>query len=202
MIQLDVFGLFIGVLLFQKAFVKCQVPPDLGPVGPTFDTCETLVCPENSNCVDEHGYVSCICIPGKTGVNCTIDDPCMERKTDCPAGSMCFGDCRPNVICEGATGYAHCRGCVAGWTGMHCEEDVDECSDSIDPCLNGGVCQNEPGDFRCRCKTGWTGKICECKKGTACDSEESKKEGSNDGNGAQRISSVAFLFISLLVWLV
>jgi hypothetical protein len=61
-----------------------------------------------------------------SGINCDIDDPCVENKT-CPVGSLCYGTCEPNVICEAATGTAHCRGCVAGWTGLHCEVDVDEC---------------------------------------------------------------------------
>jgi hypothetical protein len=61
-----------------------------------------------------------------SGFNCDIDDPCLENKT-CPVGSLCYGNCEPNVVCEAATGTAHCRGCVAGWTGLHCEVDVDEC---------------------------------------------------------------------------
>ncbi|XP_045158508.2 fibropellin-1-like isoform X5 [Mercenaria mercenaria] len=200
MIQLEVFRFSVLSLVCFTVCVHCQ-EPDLGPSEPTFDTCETMVCPENSKCVDDMGYVSCICKPGKTGINCTLDDPCLPRKTNCPKGSLCFGECDPNVICEGATGYAHCRGCVAGWTGMHCEKDIDECADAINPCLNGGTCINARGDFRCTCKEGWTGKVCDCEKGTSCEIEESKTDTTKDGKGAQLMCNIFVLFASLITYI-
>ena len=61
-----------------------------------------------------------------TGMNCTEDDPCLPR-IDCPEGYLCYGPCDPNIVCIGATGLPHCRGCVPGYTGIKCDEDVDEC---------------------------------------------------------------------------
>ena len=36
--------------------------------------------------------------------------------------------------------------------------DVDECE--LQPCMNGGTCNNVNGDYECRCSDGWTGKNC------------------------------------------
>lgn len=40
--------------------------------------------------------------------------------------------------------------------------DIDECLKG--PCLNGAECENVPGDYRCKCDPGYTGK--NCGKGT------------------------------------
>ncbi|XP_060602063.1 protein crumbs homolog 1-like isoform X2 [Ruditapes philippinarum] len=197
---MDKFSYLLGIFMFLTGMVYGQVTEDLGPVGPSFDTCETINCPVNSKCVDDMGYVSCLCNPGKTGINCTIDDPCLERKKNCPAGSVCYGDCDPNVICEGATGFAHCRGCVAGWTGLHCEEDINECDDTINPCLNNGKCNNIKGDFKCICARRWKGKVCDCEKGTACDFEESKTTVGPTGKGTQLICNISVFIVSLITY--
>ena len=42
-----------------------------------------------------------------------------------------------------------------------CISDVDECSQVVSPCLNGGSCTNVPGSFTCNCPVGWTGDYCE-----------------------------------------
>ena len=62
-----------------------------------------------------------------SGLNCTEDDPCLPNP-QCPPGRLCYGPCDPNIVCIGATGQPHCRGCVAGYTGIKCEDDVDECT--------------------------------------------------------------------------
>ena len=52
----------------------------------------------------------------------------MPNLNDCPKGFLCYGPCNPNIACIGATGQAHCRGCVPGYKGINCTEDMDECS--------------------------------------------------------------------------
>ena len=39
-----------------------------------------------------------------------------------------------------------------GWTGDTCEENVDECENN--PCENGGMCMDMPGNFLCGCPMG------------------------------------------------
>ena len=41
---------------------------------------------------------------------------------------------------------------VAGFEGVHCEDDVDECE--VKPCHNGGVCFNHVAKFTCHCPRG------------------------------------------------
>ena len=42
---------------------------------------------------------------------------------------------------------------------------MDECSAAVDPCANGGQCQNTVGSYSCDCTdTGYTGLGCETGK--------------------------------------
>ena len=49
--------------------------------------------------------------------------------------------------------------CDKGWTGNHCNSEIDECAS--DPCRNGGTCKNIPNGYgyECRCPLGTTGRI-------------------------------------------
>ena len=38
--------------------------------------------------------------------------------------------------------------------------DIDDCGD-MNPCLNGGTCNDLHNDFSCSCATGWTGLFCD-----------------------------------------
>lgn len=38
--------------------------------------------------------------------------------------------------------------------------DYDECVGIVDPCLNGGTCENRNGSYNCICPKGWTGQFC------------------------------------------
>lgn len=44
--------------------------------------------------------------------------------------------------------------------------DVDECL--LNPCSNGGVCQNIEGSYECECPMSWVGKNCTASKANAC----------------------------------
>ena len=53
----------------------------------------------------------------------------------------------------------YCRyycNCSDGYTGLHCEMDIDECVS--DPCQNDAECTDRPGTYQCVCQPGWAGK--------------------------------------------
>ncbi len=59
--------------------------------------------------------------------------------------------------------------CAPGWTGPHCQEDVDECLSA--PCANGGMCMDatDGGGFACSCPFGFAGDTCDIEL-ERCDS--------------------------------
>lgn len=40
---------------------------------------------------------------------------------------------------------------LAGYTGRNCETDIDECATTVEPCLNGGRCQDAVNNYTCDC---------------------------------------------------
>lgn len=68
-----------------------------------------------------------------------------------------------------------------GYTGMFCEEDVDECASG--PCLNDGICDNHVNSYKCLCPIGFAGKKCEI--------NEDDCSGRPCQNGAKCIDDVA-----------
>lgn len=58
---------------------------------------------------------------------------------------------------DGATYYT-CH-CLAGFTGLICETDIDECHS--DPCQNGGACLDEVDAYFCNCLYTYYGDECQ-----------------------------------------
>lgn len=50
-----------------------------------------------------------------------------------------------------------CR-CQAGFSGRHCDDNVDDCAHS--PCANGGTCRDGVNEHFCTCPPGYTGRNC------------------------------------------
>ena len=49
--------------------------------------------------------------------------------------------------------------CNTGWTGVNCDQDIDECANGACP---NGACPNTAGSHTCTCSTpGWTGDNCD-----------------------------------------
>lgn len=89
--------------------------------------------------------------------------------------------------------------CHSGYTGPHCEEDIDECKMYPDMCKNGATCevslytvythtendvtillaisaQNNAGSYTCQCSEYYTGNLCdedimECKDMEFCQNQ-------------------------------
>lgn len=132
--------------------------------------CTTDSCDPESGCV----YTPVLCDDGD---NCTVDacDPltgfCVAPPVDCPEGQLCDPDtgectesdpCEPNPCvnggeCSNVGGMAVCS-CLPGWTGPHCEFDIDECA--ANPCVH-GECVDLVNAYLCICEPGWTGTDCD-----------------------------------------
>jgi len=50
--------------------------------------------------------------------------------------------------------------CAQGFTGKHCNQDIDECKEN-NPCKNGATCINLIGGFECKCPSGYQGDTCD-----------------------------------------
>lgn len=53
--------------------------------------------------------------------------------------------------------------CPSNFSGVHCENDVDECQVN-NKCKNGGTCANNFGGYICSCIFGWDGPECTINK--------------------------------------
>lgn len=143
------------------------------------DPCEPEACSDKGACDASSGGAVCTCIPGYTGVNCSI---CAAGFYEFPAGSRdCVLDpCLPNPCndgtCSGETGVAECT-CPAGVTGddcSACDEGFVEfpvgtgaCLDNPcvpEACNDHGTCAYDTGVALCSCGTGYVGDDC-----SSCD---------------------------------
>lgn len=79
--------------------------------------------------------------------------------TKCKALDMCTTNCSHFLHCESRQGLYYCV-CEAGFTGFHCNINIDECSSS--PCVN-GKCIDGVDRFECSCNKGYFGSNCEKK---------------------------------------
>ncbi|KAL1266226.1 hypothetical protein QQF64_001901 [Cirrhinus molitorella] len=71
--------------------------------------------------------------------------------------------CSVNVCENGGTCFSNGKGnicvCTPGFSGEHCENDVDECQSN--PCRNGGTCIDGLNTFSCFCLPSYSGTLCE-----------------------------------------
>ncbi|KAI0239341.1 Mucin-like protein [Lamellibrachia satsuma] len=93
------------------------------------------------------------------------------------------------ATCTDAVNSYTC-GCADGYTGTHCETDVNECAST--PCMNGATCTDAVNSYTCGCADGYTGTHCEtdvdecastpCMNGATCtDAVNSYTCGCADG---------------------
>lgn len=80
-----------------------------------------------------------------------------EQEIDECASNPCLngGNCKDHV------GGYECDCSTTGFEGIHCENDIDECSLSdVEYCGGLGRCINMPGSFKCICQSPFCGSFC------------------------------------------
>ncbi|XP_076318247.1 uncharacterized protein LOC143229580 isoform X1 [Tachypleus tridentatus] len=116
--------------------------------------CKNTTCPERAMCQDLPGMgtVNCLCRLGYEGTSCNITvNPCIAKGNPCTNGATCIPLQQGRFKCE----------CPPGWTGMMCEQNIDDCAEK--PCLLGANCTDLVNDFSCDCPVGFYGKRCHLK---------------------------------------
>ena len=48
---------------------------------------------------------------------------------------------------------------IQGYSGELCENKINECDKSVNPCRNGGRCQTLEFGYKCDCRPGFTGSF-------------------------------------------
>ncbi|XP_048587700.1 fibropellin-1-like isoform X2 [Nematostella vectensis] len=86
--------------------------------------------------------------PNATANHYSIYSPC--QSDPCLHGSRCLA---------AYTDDTYTCACLQGYTGRHCETDINECQSN--PCLNGATCTDHVNGYTCSCALGYTGIECQ-----------------------------------------
>ncbi|XP_075044525.1 protein kinase C-binding protein NELL1 isoform X2 [Mixophyes fleayi] len=131
--------------LMTKATCECRngfIPMQGDPTYcEDIDECAAKMhyCQANTVCVNLPGSYRCDCVPGYTRVD------------DFSCTAFCEVECRYGGTCVAPNKCV----CPPGFTGTHCEKDIDECAEGIIECHNHSRCANLPGWYHCECRSGF-----------------------------------------------
>ncbi|KAJ8274475.1 hypothetical protein COCON_G00091000 [Conger conger] len=133
----------------------------LGFMGSNCDTpipaCMSQPCLHGAPCEENQGNYTCNCWPGFEGRNCEVDvnecssSPCLSGGTCIELSWKALYDTEQLLPThhhsQEDVGFI-CT-CQPGFEGAFCKEDVNECD--LNPCQNGGLCENYAGAYTCHC---------------------------------------------------
>ncbi|XP_052238542.1 neurogenic locus notch homolog protein 1-like [Dreissena polymorpha] len=148
--------------------VVCVCPKGYnGPVCTDIDECKTGQHRCNQICNNTVGSYLCQCKPGYFLQD---DNTGCQVCNDGTYGEKCATKCICNVtntnLCNRTTGSCTCK---KGWTGIFCNEDIDECNTTANSCPARSTCDNKPGGYTCDCNAGYIknafGQCQECQQG-------------------------------------
>ncbi|XP_059150286.1 uncharacterized protein LOC131937109 [Physella acuta] len=112
---------------------------------------ETNLCSVKEGCRNNDGSYTCSCPAGskldndgRSCLNCTGETWGQECSNNCACG-LGSEFCDPVLGCI----------CKTGFTGEHCEADIDECLRGKNLCQDRELCINIPGSFMCLCQQGY-----------------------------------------------
>ncbi|XP_072458163.1 adhesion G protein-coupled receptor E1 isoform X9 [Notamacropus eugenii] len=153
-------------LLLGLVYFTSHVRTQTYYVTPSSSRClDLMTCPANSQCIDTGHDYHCSCNPGfilasghrvftDPNEKCEDEDECADS-TRCPAYAKCVNSLG-SFECVCKSGFVKRTKEREGKdrNGMECQ-DVDECSQSPNPCGPNTRCTNVIGRYKCRCLPGF-----------------------------------------------